>query len=217
MYSLDWQAKKMLILGLTGSIAMGKTDAAKAFRQLGIQVHDADKIVHRLMETGGLAVKPIRELFPEAVQNDRIDRVALGQQVFDGPGGLRRLEAILHPLVHVAERQFLSAAVRRGDRMVVLDIPLLFETDGDHRCDLVAVVSAPARIQRIRGLNRPGMTVDRLSKILARQMPDAEKCGRADFIIPTGLGHAFSLRVIKNIVKVAQSASARKWGPAYGR
>jgi dephospho-CoA kinase len=206
----------MVILGLTGSIAMGKTDAAKAFRRLGIHVHDADKVVHELLGHDGLAVDQVGALFPGTVNDGRVDRTALGQWVFGDGDALLRLEAILHPLVHKAERRFLSAAARRRDKIVVLDIPLLFETEGESRCDFVAVVTAPVRIQRARVFNRPGMTADRLSKILARQMPDPEKCQRANFIIPTGLGHALSLRVIKNIVKVIPTLPPRKWRPGYG-
>jgi dephospho-CoA kinase len=206
----------MVILGLTGSIAMGKTDAAKAFRRLGIHVHDADKVVHGLMALDGSAVDQVEALFPETVKEGRVDRTALGQRVFGDLDSLQKLEAILHPLVHKEERRFLSAAARRGDTLVVLDIPLLFETGGESRCDFVAVVTAPARTQHARVLNRAGMTADRLSKILARQMSDSEKCERANFIIPTGLGHAPSLRVIKNIVKVVRTLPPRKWRPGYG-
>ena len=216
MFLPVWQARDMVILGLTGSIAIGKTDAAKAFRRLGVHVHDADKVVHGLMARDGLAVNQVRALFPETVKDGQVDRTALGQRVFGDADALQQLEGILHPLVHKVERRFLSAAVRRGDKMVVLDIPLLFETKGEDRCDLVAVVTAPTRIQRARVLNRPGMTVGRLSKILDHQMPDAEKCERANFIIPTGLGHALSLRVIKNIVRVVSTIPPQKWRPGYG-
>jgi len=161
-------------------------------------------------------VDQVQALFPESVKDGRVDRTALGQRVFGDADDLRNLEAILHPLVHKAERRFLSAAARRGEKIVVLDIPLLFETGGEGRCDLVAVVTAPTRIQHARVLNRPGMTADRLLKILDRQMPDAEKCERANFIIPTGLGHALSLRVIKNIVRVVRTIPTQKWRPGYG-
>jgi dephospho-CoA kinase len=206
----------MVILGLTGSIAMGKTEAAKAFRSLGVQVHDADKVVHVLIGQNGVAVDKVGFEFPGVVQDERVDRIALGKRVFGDSSALKNLEGILHPLVRDAERRFLSAAVRRGDPLVVLDIPLLFETNGEDRCDLVAVVSAPARIQEARVLARAGMTVDRLSRVRARQMPDAEKKERADFIIPTGIGKAHSLRVIKNIATVAKYSRGQKWGPGYG-
>jgi dephospho-CoA kinase len=195
---------------------MGKTDAAKAFRRLGIQIHDADKVVHGLMARGGSAVDQVQALFPETLKDGQIDRTALGQRVFGNSNALQQLEAISHPLVNKVERKFLSAAARRGDKMVVLDIPLLFETKGEERCDFVAVVTAPTRIQQARVLNRPGMTAERLSKILTRQIPDTEKCERAHFVIPTGLGHALSLRVIKNIVRVARSIPSQKWRPGYG-
>jgi dephospho-CoA kinase len=206
----------MVILGLTGSIAMGKTEAANAFCRLGVQVHDADKVVHALMAQNGLAVEMVQTEFPGVVYEGKVDRAALGKQVFGDSKALEKLEGILHPLVRDAERRFLSTAVRRGDPLVVLDIPLLFETNGEGRCDLIAVVSAPARIQRARVLARPGMTVDRLSQVLARQMPDAEKKERADFIIPTGICRAHSLRVIKNIATVAKYSPGLKWRPGYG-
>jgi dephospho-CoA kinase len=206
----------MVILGLTGSIAMGKTAAARAFCQLGVRVHDADKVVHALMGPNGLAVEKVQAEFSGVVQDGGVDRVALGRRVFSNLKALRKLEGILHPLVRDAERRFLSTAVRRGDSVVVLDIPLLFETSSDDRCDFIVVVSAPARIQKSRVLARPGMTADRFSQVLTWQMSDAKKKEKADFIVPTGIGKAHSLRVIKSITKFAKYARGGKWGPGHG-
>ncbi len=191
----------MFILGLTGSIGMGKTVVAGQFRQLGIPVHDADKAVHDLMAKGGGAVDKIREIFPEAIQNGVVERNILAERVFSDPRELFLLEKILHPLVRQAEQKFLRRAMIARYPLVVLDIPLLFETGGETRCDAVAVVTAPGFVQRKRVLSRPGMTPHRLAGILARQVPDVEKRRRADFIIPTGLGRAFSLAVISDIIR----------------
>ena len=195
----------MVILGLTGSIGMGKSAAARAFRRLGVPVHDADKAVHALLAEGGEAVAAVAEAFPGVVRDGAVDRQALARRVFDDDDALARLEDLLHPLVRRSEQRFLKAARAHGRRVVVLDIPLLFETGGEDRCDAVVVVSAPAFVQAQRVLKRPGMTRKRLESILARQMPDAEKRRRADFIVPTGLGLDFSLRVVREIVRVARS------------
>jgi len=195
----------MVILGLTGSIGMGKSAAARAFRRLGVPVHDADKAVHALLAKDGEAVAAVAEAFPGVVRDGAVDRQALARRVFDDDDALARLEALLHPLVRRSEQRFLKAARAHGRRVVVLDIPLLFETGGEDRCDAVVVVSAPAFVQAQRVLKRTGMTRERLGSILARQMPDAEKRRRADFIIPTGLGLDFSLRAVRKIVRVARS------------
>ena len=177
----------MIILGLTGSVGMGKSTAAREFRRMGIPVHDADKAVHRLLGRGGKAVAAVAAAFPGVEKGGAIDRAALGRLVFSDPAALKRLEAILHPLVRQAERAFLARARRRRRKLVVLDIPLLFETGGEARCDKVVVVSAPRRVQLARVMARPGMTAERLAGVEARQMPDAEKRRRADIIIETGL------------------------------
>jgi len=195
----------MLVLGLTGSIGMGKTLAARAFRRLGAPVFDADAEVHRLLGPGGRGVGPVLAAFPgvgrDTPRGRAIDRPALGRQVFGDPAALRRLEGILHPLVRQAERRFLDAARRRRRPLAVLDIPLLYETRGEDRCDAVAVVDAPLFVQRARVLRRPGMTPERLADVMARQMPSAEKRRRADFVIPTGLGRHVSWRAIRRIVR----------------
>ncbi len=191
----------MFILGLTGSIGMGKTVVAGQFAQLGVPVHDADKAVHELMEKGGAAVAAIGNIFPQAIRNGAVERGVLARRVFDNPQELCQLEEILHPLVRRTEQKFLRRAMLGRYPLVVLDIPLLFETGGETRCDAVAVVTAPGFVQKKRVLSRPGMTPQRFAGILSRQMPDAEKRRRADFIIPTGLGRAFSLAVISDIVR----------------
>ncbi len=201
----------MVILGLTGSIGMGKSTAAAMFRRLGVPVHDADATVHKLTGPDGQAVAAIEAAFPGAVKDGAVDRQALGQAVFDKPVELRKLESILHPLVRQQQNRFLRSAANRRARLVVLDIPLLFETGGDQFCDAVAVVSAPESHQRIRVLSRPGMTEEKFRSILAQQVPDAEKRRRADFIIPTGRGKRPSLQSIRRLIKVAETLSATHW------
>ncbi len=189
----------MIILGLTGSIGMGKSTAARQLRRLGFPVHDADAVVHRLLARGGAAVTAIAAAFPGVVRDGVVDRRALGARVFGDPVSLRRLEAILHPLVRQAEHAFLARARRQRRRLVVLDIPLLFETGGQARCDAVAVVSAPPFVQARRVLARPGMTAERLEAIRRSQMADVDKRRRADVIIPTGLGYRPALRALVEV------------------
>lgn len=190
----------MIILGLTGSIAMGKTTCGRLFEHLGAPVHEADAAVHRLIGPGGAAAEPVEAAFPGVTRNGAVDRAELGRRVFGDAPALARLESILHPLVRADAEAFLERCRRQGRILVVLNIPLLFETGSEGRCDAVAVVSAPPFIQRQRVLARPGMTPERLAAVLARQMPDAEKRRRADYIIPSGLGKALTFRVIKAIV-----------------
>ncbi|MBO9506852.1 dephospho-CoA kinase [Thalassospira sp. A3_1] len=190
----------MVILGLTGSIGMGKSTAAGMFRYLGVPVHDADASVHRLMVPGGAAFDPIISVFPDVLKDGRIDRQILGTIVFADSDALKRLEAVLHPLVRAEENSFLKLNRLAQRSMVVLDIPLLFETAGEKRCDHVAVVSAPKFVQRQRVMARSGMTDAKFSAILAKQMPDREKRRKADFIIPTGLGRAITFATIRSIV-----------------
>ena len=190
----------MVILGLTGSIGMGKSTAAGMFRYLGVPVHDADASVHRLMVPGGAAFDPIISVFPDVLKDGRIDRQILGTIVFTDSDALKRLEAVLHPLVQAEENRFLKLNRLAQRSLVVLDIPLLFETAGEKRCDHVAVVSAPKFIQRQRVMARSGMTDAKFSAILAKQMPDREKRRKADFIIPTGLGRAVTFATIRTIV-----------------
>ena len=187
----------MKILGLTGSIGMGKSTAAALLRRLGWPVHDADSTVHALMAKGGAAVAAIDAAFPGVVMDGAVSRPELGKRVFDDAAALRRLEAILHPLVRAQEKAFLRRHMLRGTRLVVLDIPLLFETKGDKRCDAVAVVSCPAFLQAQRVLRRPGQSPGRLAAIRAQQMPDFDKRRRADFVVPSGAGKGPALRKLK--------------------
>jgi dephospho-CoA kinase len=190
------------VLGLTGSIGMGKSTAARMLRAMGLAVHDADAAVHRLMAKGGAAVPEIAQAFPEVVVDGAVDRRVLGQRVFGDAHALRRLEAILHPKVRAEAHRFIARRRYRGDALVVLDIPLLFETGGDRLCDAVAVVSAPRFVQEQRVLTRPGMTRRKLEGIRAQQLPDREKRRRADFVVPTGLGRLRTLRNLRRIVKI---------------
>ena len=191
----------MKVLGLTGSIGMGKSTAANTFRRLRVPVFDADAAVHRLQGRGGAAVRPIEAAFPGTTKAGSVDREALRDRVLGDPDALKRLERIVHPLVRRAELDFLAAARRRGEILVVLDIPLLLETGGRRHVDEVIVVSAPASVQRARVLARRGMTEDRFAAILARQMPDAEKRRRADHIVHTGLSRHAAQRHIRRIVR----------------
>lgn len=192
----------MFVLGLTGSIGMGKTTAAAAFRRQNIPVHDADATVHQLMSVGGPSVEAITRAFPQCVVDGVVDRRALGAQVFDDDRAMQTLEGILHPMVRREEKIFLKKHALLGAPIVVLDIPLLFETGADERCDAVAVVTAPDFVQRQRVMARRDMTREKMAAILARQIPDAEKRHRADFIIQTGQGRADALRNIKEIVRL---------------
>jgi len=192
--------RKPFIVGLTGSIGMGKSETAKLFARLGIPVHDADAAVHALYEKGGAAVAPIEQAFSGAVKDGRVDRAALTALLGGDPQAFRRLEAIVHPLVRESERSFLQAASERGDELVVLDIPLLLETGGDARVDTLVVVSSKPDIQRARVLARPGMTPEKLDAILARQLPDVDKRAKADFVIETEQGLAQAFQDVKRVV-----------------
>jgi dephospho-CoA kinase len=203
----------MLVVALTGSIGMGKSTVARHLRQLGIAVFDADAEVHALYE--GAAVAPIEAAFPGTTSNGRVDRDTLSKALLRSPRDFQRLEAIVHPLVLAAERAFLKAEAARGARMAVLEIPLLFETGGDARVDAVIVVSAPAEAQRQRVLERPGMTPEKLEQMLGRQVPDAEKRRRADFVVDTGGSFAEAEAQVDRIVESLQdrpgTALAKYW------
>lgn len=190
----------MMIIGLTGSIGMGKTETARIFRRLGVPVFDADAAVHGLLGPGGAAVDAVAAAFPEAVADGTVDRKRLGAAVFGKDEDLQRLERLLHPLVRKEQARFLARCARRRLPRAVLDIPLLFETGGDRLCDAVAVVSAPAHIQRDRVLGRPGMTESTFAAILARQMPDRDKRRRADAVIPSGLGLRAAHRAVVHML-----------------
>lgn len=188
----------MIRIGLTGSIGMGKTTAGQFFADAGVPVYDADLVVHQLYS--GEAVPVIAEHFPSAVIDDRVDRKILSGLVLNNPERLRLLETIVHPLVHQKEQEFLQQARDNGDPVVVLDIPLLFETGTMHRVDKIVVVSAPYEIQRQRVLAREGMTEEKFAAILARQMPDAEKRLKADFVVDTGQDKAYARDQILDIL-----------------
>lgn len=196
----------MKVLGLTGSVGMGKSTAAAALRRMGVPIHDADREVHRLLGRGGAAVALVAAAFPGVVRDGAVDRQELGRRVFSDARSLARLEAILHPLVRAAEGRFLARCRRRRRRLAVLDIPLLLETGAAGRCDAVFVVSAPRRVQLARVLGRPGMTEARLRGVEARQMPDGEKRRLADVVIPTGLGRRFSLDRLRRAVRRLERA-----------
>ncbi|ORE92099.1 dephospho-CoA kinase [Aurantimonas sp. 22II-16-19i] len=176
----------MIVLGLTGSIGMGKTTTAQLFAEAGLPVHSADEAVHALY--AGAAAPVIEAAFPGTLEDGVVDRERLGRQVLGDPEALRRLEAIVHPLVREAEVAFLKTARKDGAPAAILDIPLLFETGGEGRCDRVVVVSAPADLQRQRVLARPGMSEAKFRAILQKQLPDAEKRARADFVVDTSRG-----------------------------
>lgn len=194
----------MKVLGLTGSIGMGKSTAATLLRQLGVPVHEADAAVRRLIGLGGAAVPAVAAAFPGVVRNGAVDRRALGARVFGDDAAIARLERILHPLVRRDSARFLGQARQRRARVVVLDVPLLFEVGRDQDCDATLVVSAPSFVQRARVLARPGMTEERLAQVLARQLPDPEKRRRADFVVPTGLGRRLTLRRLIGVLKTLE-------------
>lgn len=194
---------------------MGKSTAAAMFRRLGVPVYDADREVHRLLGRNGAAVPLIDRTFPGVVIDGAVDRARLGAQVFDDPSALRQLEGILHPLVAARRKVFLRTAARRRCRLVVLDIPLLYETRGERLCDAVAVVSAPRFLQEIRLLRRPGMDRARLMAILRQQLPDAVKRRRADFIIPSGLGRTPTFLAIRRIVRTLARRERGKWARSH--
>lgn len=198
------------MIGLTGSIGMGKTETGKLFARLGISVHGADEVVHRLYDKDGAAVDAIAREFPGTVRDGRVMREALAATVAGDEPAFRRLEAIVHPLVRQAELEFLDDAMKRGDDLVVLDIPLLFETGGEKRMDVVVVVSAPPDVQRERVLSRAGMTLEKLEAIHARQIPNVDKRRKADFVIETdkGLEHAFE--AVQRVVAELRERAARK-------
>jgi dephospho-CoA kinase len=190
----------MIILGLTGGMGMGKSTAAAAFRRARIPVFDADAAVHKMQASGGRAVGAIARAFPGTVHNGAVDRVALRRHVLAEPAALTKLEAILHPMVRQEERAFLARARRRGDRVAVLDIPLLLETGGDTRVDRVIVVSAPRAVQMQRIRARRRMSDTDIEAVIARQMPDAEKRRRADVVIRTGLSRHASLKALRRVI-----------------
>jgi dephospho-CoA kinase len=191
--------ERPFILCLTGSLGMGKSKTAEFFAEAGVPVHDADAVVHALYE--GEAVPAIERAFPGATSGGTVDRTKLAAMVVGDPAALARLEAIVHPLVAAAREKFLAEAQARGAPVVLLDVPLLFETGGERRCDAVVVVSAPADVQRRRAFERPGMTEDKFAALLAKQTPDAEKRRRADFVLDSSQGFDHDRAQVRDILR----------------
>ena len=203
----------MILIGLTGSIGMGKSTTAAMFRDAGVPVYDADAAVHALYDLGGAAVGPVGAAFPGVVKDGRVDREALRQAVLGKPDELKRLNAIVHPLVGRDRIGFFAKAEADGADMVVLDIPLLFETGGHDNVDAVVVASAPAEMQRERVLARPGMSPERLDAILAQQMADAEKRARAHFVVDTSRGLEPARQQVAEIIAAMRDPQRRPASP----
>ena len=198
----------MFVLGLTGSLGMGKSTTAGFFAELGVPVHDADAAVHRLYK--GEAAPVIEAAFPGTTLDGEVDREKLSRVVLNNPAAIKKLEGIVHPLVQAAEERFLAQAEKVNAQVAVLDIPLLFETGGDRRCDAVVVVSAPEDVQRRRIFERSGMTTQKAAAILANQMPDAEKRKRADFVVDTSKGFDAAREQVREIlVRIATMPKRR--------
>jgi dephospho-CoA kinase len=198
----------MFVLGLTGSIGMGKSTTAGLFRAQGIPVHDSDAAVHALYK--GKAVDMIERAFPGVTRDGVVDRAILGARVRDDPEAMRRLEALIHPMVREDRAQFMHAAADAAQKLVVLDVPLLFETGADREVDAVVVVSAPEAVQKQRLFSRPGMTPEWLAVILAKQMPDAEKRRRAQFIIDTGRGLDEAERQVRGLLRALAGVEGKE-------
>ena len=194
----------MIVIGLTGGIGSGKSTAAKILARHGLPVYDADQAVHELLGPGGTAVAKVAKLFPEAlkgkVNGGSIDRQIVGKTVFGNPPLLKKLEKILHPLVHKAEKEFLKQAARQKAPAAVLEIPLLYEVGAEKRCDAVILVTAPLHIRKARTLERKGMTMAKFNAIVKQQMPDAEKKKRTDYVVPTAKGLADTEKRLKAVL-----------------
>lgn len=208
MTARSWRTP-VVIVGLTGSIGMGKSAAGAMLRRMGVPVHDADRAVHGLLGKGGAAVPAVEAAFPGVVCGGTVDRQRLAARVFGDRVALRRLEAILHPMVRREAREFVRRQAQRRTRLIVLDIPLLFETGQHAMCDALIVVSAPRFVQDARALTRPGMTAERLRAIRAEQTPDREKRRRADFVVRTGLSKRETLRRLRAIVRLLRQCPNR--------
>ena len=198
----------MFILGLTGSLGMGKSATAKMFAEEGVPVHDADAAVHQLYESEATLL--IEAAFPGTTAGGKVNRDKLAQRVLGDTAAIKKLEAIVHPLVRNAEKRFLTEAEREGATVAVLDIPLLFETGGDKRCDAVVVVSAPPDVQRTRAFERSGMTDQKFTAFLAKQMPDADKRARADFVVDTSKGFDAAHAQVRDILARVATMSKRR-------
>jgi dephospho-CoA kinase len=191
--------ERPFVICLTGSLGMGKSRSAKFFAEAGVPVHDSDAAVHALYE--GEAVPAIEKAFPGTTADGKVDRAKLAAVVLGDDAALARLEAIIHPLVTAARDRFLAEAQARGAKVVVLDIPLLFETGADRSCDAVVVVSAPPELQRRRAFERPGMTEEKFAALIAKQMPDAEKRRRADFVVDSSQGFDHARAQVHDILR----------------
>ena len=200
---------RVLVVGVTGSIGMGKTTTARLFARLGYPVFDADAVVHRLYAESGAAVPPIAREFPAAISGGVVDRRKLSSIVAGDREALARLEAIVHPLVRAEEQEFLIAARGAGHRLAVLDIPLLFETGREKEVDAVIVASAPEDVQKARVRARPGMTLETFASIIARQLPDSEKRRRADFVVDTSRGLEMAFEQVRGIADELLRRGAR--------
>jgi dephospho-CoA kinase len=198
----------MIVLGLTGSIGMGKSTAAGFFAECGVPVHNADAVVHRLY--AGEATAAVEAAFPGTTRDGAVDRTRLAERVLGDPLALKRLEAIVHPLVRRDEEKFLAAAEAAGADVAVLDIPLLFESGGDRRCDAIVVVSAPAEMQRKRVMSRPSMTEEKFTHLLAQQVPDAEKRRRADFVVDSSKDFDSTRTQVRAILQDAKRLPRRR-------
>ena len=199
---------KPFVLCLTGSLGMGKSTAAKFFAEAGVPVHDSDAVVHALYE--GEAVAAIEAAFPGTASGGKVDRGKLAAKVVNDKAALARLEAIVHPLVGQAREKFLADAQARGVPVVLLDIPLLFEIGNECNCDAVVVVSAPADVQRARALARPGMTEGKFAALMAKQLPDAEKRRRADFIVDSSQGFDHAHAQVRDILRAIATMPRRR-------
>lgn len=213
----------MIVLGVTGSIGMGKSTVSKMLMDMGIPVHDADATVHKLLAAGGAGVAPVGAAFPDALKRDDagcdyIDRVALGKIVFADAAQKKTLEQILHPMVQADSATFKAEMQQKGHRLVVFDIPLLYETGGEKRVDAVLVVTAPADVQKARVMARPGMTEVRFNHVLSQQIPDADKRARADYIVTTDISLDDTRDQLKKIVdKIIPPQKPRANPPTNGR
>lgn len=203
----------MIILGLTGSIGMGKSTASAMLRRMGVPVYDSDASVHKVLGKAGEAVGLLDDAFPGVVKKGAVDRNTLGERVFNDDAALKLLESIVHPIVRKIQDNFLKRCGRRREPLVVLDVPLLFEVNLDKRCDASVVISAPAFVQAARVLSRSNMTEEKFNGILLRQMPDAAKRQRADFVVPSGRGRAETLRHLQRIVRLMKQVQATHWPP----
>ena len=200
----------MITLGLTGSIGMGKSTTARFFREAGVPVNDSDAVVHRLYD--GEAAGPVEAAFPGVTRDGKVDREKLSQRLIGKPEAIRQLESIVHPLVRAVSDRFMQDQAARNARVIVLDIPLLFETGGENKVDAVVVVSAPPDVQRARVLSRPGMTAERLDALLGRQMSDADKRGRAHFIVDSSRSFDSARAQVHGILRAIAALPGRRIG-----